>query len=292
MKGKVCVVTGANSGVGFATVLTLARLGAQVVLVCRTRARGETALKRIVKRVPSADLSLAVSDLASLEQVRRLGSQLAANFPGIDLLVNNAGVYRAGLEQTEDGFERTLMVNHLSHFLLTHMLLSSLLRAGGRVINVSSNGHRGAKLTRAPLEEIIRGHGGYSGVRAYCDSKLANILFTAELARRYPADRLSVVALHPGVLATRIWNRNLHPLSLFMRLFKPFMGRPSVGGDAVVYLAQAPAEEVHGRYFDKKKRSEPAPMAQDPNLARDLWNVSAALVGLASDQVPAVSPTP
>jgi NAD(P)-dependent dehydrogenase (short-subunit alcohol dehydrogenase family) len=231
-------------------------------------------------------LHLEIAELSSLEEVRQLGSRLRSEFPKVDLLVNNAGVYCARRHLTEDGFERTFAVNHLSHFLLTHLLWPSLVGAGGRVINVSSEGHKSARLTRAPLEEIIRGRGRYNGWRAYGDSKLANILFTVELGRRCRPGDLSAVAVHPGVLATRIWNSNANPLSLLMRLFKPLMGKPSVGGDAVVFLAQEASATVHGRYFAKKRRSEPAPAALDRGLAKNLWNVSRELVGLSDEDVP------
>ncbi len=283
MKDKVCVVTGANSGVGFQASLLLAQLGGTVVLVCRDRSRGETALNQITTRVPSADVRLEVKDLADLGQVRELGSILSTDNQTIDLLVNNAGVYRASLERTADGFEQTMAVNHLSHFLLTHLLLCQLLAGSGRVINVSSEAHRRGRLDSGSLEDTLRGRSRYSGMGAYSYSKLANILFTSELARRYRPDELTACAVHPGVLATRIWNQNMNPLSLFMVLLKPIMGRPSVGGEAVAFLAQKPAEAVHGRYFNKKWETNPSTRAQDQGLARDLWDVSLALTGLESD---------
>ena len=280
MQNKICVVSGANSGVGFEAAKGLAVLGAHVVLVCRNDERGQATQARILEEVASADLRVAQADFASLIQVRQLGMVLSGDYSKIDLLVNNAGAAFARRRITEDGFESTLEVNHLSHFLLTQLVMSSLLAAGGRVINVSSEGHRSAKLRRAALEDIIRGVGPYGGWRAYADSKLANILFTKELARRYQPDQLSAVAVHPGTLATRIWNRNMTPVGLLMRAFKPLMGRPSVGGEAVVFLAGEPSEAVHGQYYEKQKLSEPAAPAHDRELAEELWRVSSELVGV------------
>lgn len=278
---RVCIVTGGSTGVGYASALALAREAATVVVVCRNRKRGETAIRKIHAKVPNARVRLNLCNLASLTQVRELGSQLASEYPQIDLLVNNAGVYRASREITEDGFEKTFAVNHLAHFLLTHYLIPSLRQTKGRVITVSSEAHRGAKVDRASLEDTIRGRRRYGGMRAYSDSKLANVLFTVELARRHPVNELATAALHPGVLATRIWNQNHNALSLLMRVFKPFLGRPMIGGGAVLFLATAAREEIHGRYYDKQRPVDPSPKALDPELGHDLWQLSAALVGIS-----------
>lgn len=277
MKKKTCVVTGANSGVGFEASLLLADSGARVVLACRNRSRGEDAVGQIRAQVPKGDLRLEIADLASLEQVRMLGARLSRDHPEIDILVNNAGVYRSELGRTEDGFEKTMAVNHLSHFLLTHLLLPPLLATRGRVINVSSEAHRRARLRVQTLEAALRGERRYSGMGTYSDSKLANILFTSGLARRYSAHELAVCSLHPGVLATRLWNQNQNPLSLLMVLFKPFMGRGSVGGDAVAFLANEPGPSIHGRYFNKRRVVDPAPPGRDQDLAEALWDLSQAL---------------
>jgi NAD(P)-dependent dehydrogenase (short-subunit alcohol dehydrogenase family) len=273
------VVTGANSGVGFEAARSLARLGAQVVMVCRSRERGEVAREKIRRSTPSARLRLEITDLGRLSEVRELGSTLLSDLPAIHALVNNAGVYRGRLERTEDGYERTFAVNHLSHFLLTQLLLPRLLAEGGRVINVSSDGHRRSELSPESLEEVARGRRAYNGVVAYCDSKLANVLFANELARRYQASELAACSMHPGVLATRIWNQDLTLFSGFMSLFKPFMGRPTVGGAAVTFLAREQAEGIHGRYFHKQKEVAAAPLAHDARLARSLWELSLELTG-------------
>ncbi len=279
---RICAVTGANSGVGFQTARGLASSGARVVLVCRSAARGQAAAQRIRQEIGTADLQLRIVDLSSLAQVRQLARQLTGELDRLDLLVNNAGVYRARLERTEDGFERTLAVNHLSHFCLTRLLHPLLLRGSGRVVNVSSEAHRAGNLQRRSLEDILRGRVSYNGWQAYADSKLANVLFTRELAARYGSEELTAVAVHPGLLATRIWNQNANPLSLLLRLYKPFMGRPRIGGEFVRFVADAPERAVNGRYFNRKTGEEPAPAARDAELAAELWRVSERLTGVGA----------
>lgn len=282
LTGRVCAVTGANSGLGKATTMGLAARGASVVMICRDRERGERARQEIEGAIEGADLWLRLADLASLTEVRRLGEDLSRELDRLDVLVNNAGVYRARLEKTGDGLEKTMAVNHLAHFLLTRMLLEPLQAAEGRVINVSSESHRTADLGRAPLESILRGEGDYDGYRAYGDSKAANILFTCELARRYGEARLTTAAVHPGGVATRIWNQNRNFLSLVARLFKPFMRSPRSGAEPILRLAaEADAAEMQGRYFNRMKSQQPAGAAADSGLAAELWELSERLTGTA-----------
>ena len=277
---RIFVVTGANSGVGKSTARSLANRGARVILVCRNRGRGETALDEILRVTGNDRLALRVADLADLDQVRELGGTLAGELDHLDGLVNNAGVVRARREITADGFERTMATNHLGHFLLTRFLLHRLEAAGGRVVNVSSQAHRSGKLGRAPLEAIMRGEIRYRGLQAYNDSKLANVLFSNELARR-AAGRITSNALHPGVLATRIWNQNKTPGSLIAAAFKPLMGSPDVGGRATARLAvDARLASVSGRYFNGEQQEEPAPAALDRDLANRVWMTSAELTGV------------
>ncbi len=279
---STAVVTGANSGIGKSAAELLVRSGAQVVMVCRSEERGAKARAELARAAPEAALDLELADLSDFDSVRRLADRLLGTHERIDVLINNAGVFRGRLERTGAGLERTFATNHLGHFLLTR-LLSDPLRAGqARVVNVSSNGHRSGDLKRAPLEEIARGDAWAGGVQAYGDSKLANVLFTFELARRAAEDGITTNALHPGVLATRIWNQNPWHVSQVMRLFKPFMGRAAVGGKAVYRLAAAPElEGVTGRYFHVEKEAEAAPQAHDEELARELWELSERLTGLA-----------
>jgi len=277
------VVTGANSGVGRSAAELLAAAGASVIMVCRSEERGRAALEAAWNKSSDSRVRLEVADLSSLSSVRELASRLRDRAGPIDVLVNNAGLYKARREMTEDGFEMTMAVNHLGHFVLTHQLLEQLAEAGGRVISVSSDGHRSGDLRRARLEDILTGRVPFKGLQAYADSKLANVLFAFELSRRLSQPGVTSVALHPGVLATRIWNQNLDPLSLMMRLFKPFMKRPLTGGRAVCRLAvECSADAVDGRYFHVEKESTAADQAYDQELAEELWNVSARLTGVAA----------
>jgi NAD(P)-dependent dehydrogenase (short-subunit alcohol dehydrogenase family) len=279
--GKICVITGANSGIGYEATLGMVRAGVRVVMVCRNRQRGEAAHERIVRAAEGAQVELLIADLASLRQVRALASDLTAAHRKIDVLVNNAGVYRSRPEMSEDGFEKTMAINHLAHFLLTNLLLSTLRAGRARIITITSGSHRLAKLKRKPLEQIIRSVGGYSGVQAYADSKLANLLFSFELARR--ESDLTAIALHPGVLSTRIWNQNTNLLSLTMCLVKPFMERPARGGERIVRLATVPEfVGATGKFYDRDREARATPTAYEQELATQLWVLSEELTGLAS----------
>lgn len=276
----IAVVTGANAGIGRSTVELLAQGGWSVVMVCRDRERGREALAEVRRLAGTDHVQLEIADMSSGESVRGLAARLGDRLDRIDALVNNAGVYRARRERTPEGLEVTMATNHVGHFRLTLQLLDALRAGEGRVVNVSSDGHRRGNLRRAPLERILRGQVRYRSFQAYCDSKLANVLFTHELVRRYGGDGITGNALHPGTLATRIWNQNHTPASLLMRLFKPFMAKPSVGGHAVFRLAADPdLIDVTGRYFNVEEEARAAPQAYDEDLANELWELSASLLG-------------
>lgn len=278
----LCLVTGANSGVGHETTLRLARRGRPVVMACRSRRRARAARRAIRDEVPSAALEILEVDLADPASVREAAASFREEHDRLEVLVANAGLYRAELRRTAAGFEETMAVCHLGHFLLTALLLEPLRRAGGRAVVVSSDAHRRGDLAGRAPEAVFRGEGGFSGVQAYCDAKLANVLFARELARREAGRGVSAASVHPGALATRIWNRNRDPLSLVARLAKPFMGRAAEGGEAVARLARIPAGELgEGRYFDRTEPAEPAGQARDPELAARLWEASERAVGLA-----------
>lgn len=275
--GRTAVVTGANSGVGRSSTELLLAAGVNVTLVCRNRARAERALAEIESASYSARATLEIADLASPDSVRALADRLSNRLPCIDILVNNAGVWRTRLELTADGFERTLATNHLGHFVLTTLLLPRL-RGGGHIVNVSSEAHRQGDLRRADLEQIARGkawRGG--GFPAYADSKLANVLFTVEAARQWREHDVTVNAVHPGVLATGLWNQNNGALAAFVRVFSVFMRSPRVGGRAVLNVLDTARQEVAtGRYFRVSAESEPQPQAADETLASELWERSIA----------------
>lgn len=285
---QTALVTGATSGVGRAASERLAERGWHVLMLCRDPGRGEDARRSVARAARGPEPTLVVADLERPDQVRRAALDVARDHARLDAVVANAGVYRAALERTEIGVERTLAVNHLGHFQLVRLLLDALRAAEGRVVVVASEAHRAGRLGRRPLREILRGQGRYSGWQAYADSKLANVLFAFELGRRLRDPGVTVGALHPGVLSTRIWNKNRDLFSYLARLGKPFMRGPGVGGERVVRLLVDP--EVAGARELYVKGDEPARAAEaayDLGLASRLWEVSEALLAEAGYPPPA-----
>jgi len=283
-KGQVAVVTGANSGVGKSAAELLARAGADVTLVCRSRERGEPALADVRRAgaAAGADVCLELADLSLQADVRALADRLAARVPAIDILVNNAGVWIHRRHITSEGFEVTFATNHLGHFLLTHRLLAPLSVGRGRIVNVSSEAHRNGDLRRAPLEAIVRGDAWKGGFQAYGDTKLANALFTFESVRRWAARGITANAVHPGVLRTRIWRKNRSALGLLLHAARGLMAKPEVGGRAVMRLvADAARDEVTGRYLKVESEVAATAQAYDEDLARELWDRSLEWTGLA-----------
>lgn len=279
LTGCAAIVTGASTGVGRSTAELLAAAGAGVTLVCRDRARGERALRGLQRSFPDAALELA--DLARPHAVRGLASRLRARLDRVDVLVNNAGISTDRLQTTAEGYERTFATNHLGHFLLTHLLLDRL--RGGRIVNVSSMVYPFGDLRRAPLDRIAAGAAWKGGFQAYRDSKLANVLFTVESARRWQERGVTANALHPGVLATDIWKRRRGVTGVTTRALKAFMRGPEVGAAAVLALIErsAPPRRLSGRYFHVRAERPLHRQAGDPGLARELWERSEVWTGLA-----------
>jgi retinol dehydrogenase 12 len=274
MNGEVCVVTGATSGIGRATAAALARLGAQVVLVGRDRGRGEAAAAELAAAGASSRLEIA--DLASMAQVRALAGRLGT-LGRIDVLVNNAGLMAGQRRVTADGFDEVFAVNHLAPFLLTSLLLSKLIAgAPARVITVTSDAHTAARLDLDdPQLEL-----GWQSWRAYANSKLANILFTRELARRLKGTGVIANCAHPGMVRTRFGREARLPLRAGVMLARPFMLSPQRGASTIVYLATAEGAEATGGYYVKRQRREPSQAARDDATARRLWQLSEELTGL------------
>ena len=275
MNGKVCVVTGATSGIGKAAATALARMGSQVVLAGRDRGRAEATAAEIgaVAAVPP---KVEIADLASMEQVRALAGRLAS-LERIDVLVNNAGLVLGERRVTEDGFEHVLAVNHLAPFLLTNLLLPRLqASAPSRIVTVASRAHRGQRIDLAELPRPRH----WRMSEAYGRSKLCNILFTRELAARLDPGNTVAACLHPGVVATDIGKRG-GVFELAWRLGSLFMLRPEQGADTSVFLATTPdPKPFHGAYVVKRQTEAPDPAALDADLARHLWDARARLVGL------------
>ncbi len=277
MAGRVCVLTGASSGIGLAACVALAGLGATMVLVARDRGRGEAALAEVGAAATGAEPTLELADLSSLEQVRDLARRLA-ELPRIDVLINNAGLVVGRREYTADGIERTFAVNHLAPFLLTNLLLAKLMaNPSARVVTVASTAHRWAMLDP---EQAAR-PGFYLPMLAYGNSKLANILFTRELARRLSGTTVTASCLHPGTVSTRFGHTGRPWLRLGVAIGAPLLRSPQSGARTVVYLASSAAVSGQsGGYYVSCKRRQPSRAARDDDLARRLWDVSAKLTGL------------
>ncbi|GGK69322.1 SDR family oxidoreductase [Rufibacter glacialis] len=274
---KTILITGASSGIGKATAEALARHGHQLILVCRNQQRGQQALTEIQQKNPQARLHLFLADLSSLQEVRRLAEELQPAFPVIDVLINNAGLIPGYFETTPDGFEVAWATNHLAPFLLTNLLMDQLLASEqGRVINVSSEAHR--------LGQIDFEHAGkpqkYSAITAYADSKLANIHFTYELARRTEFTNLTVNCLHPGIIASGFGRNSNFFIRHFFRLSRFFMKSPAKGAQTSVYLATSPyVKLVSGKYFKNSQQVKSAADSYNFHIARRLWDISAEQTG-------------
>jgi len=274
----VCIVTGASSGIGLETARGLAAQGATLVAVCRSRERGEVALASIRESTGNADLHLVLADLSAQASIRQLAKELVARWPRLHVLVNNAGVVETRRRLTADGIETVFAVNHLSYYLLTRLLLNRLQEsAPARVVNVSSDAHRFAKLDW----ENLQGEKGWGFMRQYGLSKLCNILFTQELAKRIAGSGVTVNALHPGAVGTRLGQNNGAWAKALTLLLRPFFLTPAQGAETSIYLASSPdVEGVSGGYFVKRRRQAPTPEASNPGNAAQLWELSARLTGL------------
>ena len=284
ISGKTAVVTGASSGLGLEASVKLAGLGADLVLVARDRRRGEAAVATVKKRSGSNAVSLMLCDFASLAQIRGLAAEVIASRSKLHILVNNAGSVSAKREVTQDGIERTFAVNHLAPFLLTILLLDSLKRsAPARVVTVASIAQARGDM---PFDDLQFEHGGYAIMRAYARSKLANVLFTRELARRLAGTSVTANCLHPGAVATNIWSHAPWYARPLLSVAKLFMISAEQGADAIVHLAASPeVEGLTGGYYERTRRVAPSPIAQDEATSAKLWECSAALVGLATSDV-------
>jgi NAD(P)-dependent dehydrogenase (short-subunit alcohol dehydrogenase family) len=277
VRGRICVVTGGNSGIGKAAAHELTGLGATVVLVCRDPVRGRAALEEVTAVAgPENPPQLEIADLSSIAEVRELATRLGT-LDRIDVLINNAGLIMGKRRTTADGLELTFAVNHLAPFLLTTLLVERLtVSAPARVVTVASRAHRRARLDLGDLQQTR----GYRGRRAYANSKLANILFTRELAERLAGSGVTANCLHPGVVATGYAREGTMLDRLGFRLARPFLLSPERGADTVVHLATAPeVAEVSGAYFADRRQITPSAAARDQTSARRLWQISEELTG-------------
>ncbi len=283
MQGKTVVVTGANSGIGFETASVLASMGARVLVTARNADRGRAAVAAITQALQGdGQVQLVVFDLADLASVRRGAAEILEQAPRLDVLVNNAGLVLSERAETVDGYEATFATNHLGPFLLTNLLLERITAsAPSRVVNVASTAHNAAR-KGIPFDDL-QSTQHYRGMRVYGQSKLANILFTLELARRFEGSGVTANSLHPGTVRSGYGAdgdaRGL--LAFGIKIASPFFLSPAKGARTSVYLASSPeVEGVSGEYFVKCKPRAPRRWAQDPEAARRLWQVSEELVGL------------
>ncbi|PTL81686.1 short-chain dehydrogenase [Vitiosangium sp. GDMCC 1.1324] len=279
MQEKVCLITGATSGIGLESARALARQGATVVLSGRDPGRGEAALAEVRRTVPDAKLDLLLADLTSMASVRKLAGDFQRKYSRLDVLLNNAGLMLDRRKVTPDGFEATLATNHLSHFLLTHLLLDVLKASGAsRVVNVASDAHRMGSLD---FLDDLQAERGYSGMKVYGNSKLANILFTRGLKRRLEGTKVTTNSLHPGVVRTGFGLNSEGIFKHIVKLAGPFMLSAEGGARTSVYLASSPeVEGVSGKYFAKSKVAKESRAAQDDAAAEKLWQKSAELTGV------------
>jgi NAD(P)-dependent dehydrogenase (short-subunit alcohol dehydrogenase family) len=276
MHGKICLVTGASSGIGRATALELARRGARVIAVCRDPERGQAAATDIVQRSGNSDVTLLLADLSSQAAIRRLAAEIQERFTALHVLVNNAGLIVGDRQVTEDGIEYTFALNHLAYFLLTDLLLDRLkASAPARIVNVASQ-----IAVYGTLDfDDLQGEQSYGSWRAYAQSKLANIFFTFELARRLEGTGVTANCLHPGAIGSNFGASGPPLLRFLTRLGKPFLTSNERGAETSVYVASSPeVEGVTGKYFVRKKTARTSRKWHDPAVAKKLWEASEGLV--------------
>jgi NAD(P)-dependent dehydrogenase (short-subunit alcohol dehydrogenase family) len=281
MTGKNVLITGGTGGIGRAAAIALASMGARVGITGRDRARAEHAAVAIARESGNPSVDVFVADMSSQAEVRRLADEVLAAYPRLDVLLNNVGGFWANRHVTPDGLEHTFALNHLAPFLLTNLLLERLIAsAPARVVTVSSGAH---SMGRIDFDDLM-GDGTYSGQRAYNQSKLANVMFTYEMARRLQESGVTATVLHPGMTSTGFGAedtaRGWRPLIAVMR---PFMKKPRQGAETPVYLASSPeAEGLTGQYFADRQAKQSSDLSYDAEAAARLWRVSADLVGLSN----------
>src|SRR5438105_5305259 len=279
MQGKICMVTGANSGIGKATALALAQMGATVVMVCRDHARGEQARSEITTQSRNNAVDLLLADLSSQQSIRQLVETFQHHYPHLHVLINNAGAAFPRRRETVDGVEMTFAVNYLAPFLLTHLLLDVLkASAPARIVNVSSDAQASGYIQLDDLQAEKL----YRPMRTYPQSKLAVVLFTYELARRLQGTGVTANCLHTGFVATHIGQSDVGPaVRLLVKLIANFGTSPEKGAKTSIYLASSPeVEGVTGKYFVKSIPKRSAAISYDESLQRQLWEQSAKLVNL------------
>lgn len=275
MDGKTVIITGATSGIGEVAAIRLAEKGARIVFTARDKKRADDTMAKLRRANPRADHALHMADLSTLVEMKRIGAELARE-QKIDVLVNNAGALFNKRQETADRLEMTFALNHMAYFVITNLLLPTL-KPGARIVTVASNAHRGAKLN---FDDLQSRH-GYAGFGVYSKSKLANILFNRELARRAPPG-VTANALHPGFVATRFGDNSGGLMRTVLRVAKPIGAiSPEEGAQTIIHLASSPAVAgVTGEYFYESAITTPTEEARNDADARRLWEMSENISGI------------
>jgi NAD(P)-dependent dehydrogenase (short-subunit alcohol dehydrogenase family) len=278
MTGKVCLITGATSGIGEVTARELARMGCSVVITARNQRKTDISVDKLRAESGSLKIDGLVADLSSQDQVRNLAAEFKHKHNRLDVLINNAGAIYLRRSLSQDGIEMTIAVNHLAPFLLTNLLLETLINSTpSRIINVASNSHEGQEI----LFDDLESRQSFGFMRAYGRSKLANVMFTFELSRRLAGSGVTVNAVHPGLVGTNMGSNNGWLVRLFLPLFRLFSLKPEVGAETSIYLASSPdVEEISGKYFYQKQVVSSSQYSLDEVKARQLWEVSEKMTGL------------
>lgn len=281
MDGKVVLITGATNGIGKVAALELAKKGANVVIVGRNPAKTTETAAEIKAGSGNPNVEMIVADLSSMAEVRKVAETFKASHSKLDVLINNAGAVFSSRQETVDGYEMTFAFNHLAYFLLTNLLLDTLkASAPARIVNVSSAAHTNGQLNFDDLQS--KNNYGLGGFRAYGLSKLANILFTYELARRIEGSGVTANVLHPGLVGTGFGKNNNRLMTFAMRLIAPFSLTPEQGADTIIYLASSPQViGVSGKYWEKRKAIASSPASYDQAAQKQLWAASEQMTGLA-----------
>ncbi len=278
MKNKLCIITGANAGIGFETAKELSRQGAFIVMVCRNEDKAIAAKKAIQQETPSAGIDIILCDFSIQDEIRKAADEIISKYEKIDVLINNHGFIINKFVETVDGLESTFAVNHIGYFLFTNLLLPTIMNSGkARIINVASEAHRNGEFDPDNLQ--LRNK--FDSWKAYGNSKLFNILFTIELAERLKDTEVTANCLHPGVVRTKFGD-GMNPLfKLFWKLGSPFMKSHKDGAATTIYLATSEeVAEVNGAYFSDSKVKTPRSQALDPEAAKELWRISEELCEL------------
>ncbi|MFX0030924.1 MAG: SDR family oxidoreductase [Candidatus Hermodarchaeota archaeon] len=279
MKGKTCLITGANSGIGKATAIGLAKMGASIIMVCRNQERGERALKYIKSKSNNESIELMLVDLSSQKAIHQFVQEFKEKYNKLDVLINNAGVNLSKQTLTEDGIETTFAVNYLATFLLSNLLFDSLVAGQpARIVNVASSVQ-----AKSIDFDNINGEKHYGQMKAYSLSKLAIVLFTYEFARRFGGNGVTINCLHPGYIRTNMIRNFRKFVKYFFPLISLFVKSPKRGAKTSIYCASSPnLEGVSGKYFKKRKEAKTVRVSYDEELAKKLWDLSVELTNFNS----------